>query len=70
MLARALYRDPAIIFLDEVTSNLDSDTAARVLESLSKSTATKVIATHDQLALESCSIRYRVDGRRLSLEAE
>jgi ATP-binding cassette, subfamily B, bacterial CvaB/MchF/RaxB len=70
MLARAIYRDPAIIFLDEITSNLDSNTAARVLESLSKSTATKVIATHDQSALESCSIRYRVDGRRLSLEAE
>lgn len=70
MLARAIYRDPAIIFLDEVTSNLDGDTAARVLGSLSKSTATKVIATHDQFALESCSTRYRVDGRRLSLESE
>ena len=35
-IARALYRDPEIIFFDEATSALDKETANNVLESIYK----------------------------------
>ena len=60
MLARALYREPAILLLDEVTSNLDAATSEALLENLGRLPATKVIATHDPAALATCDVQYEV----------
>lgn len=47
MLARALYRRPDFLFLDEGTANLDR-ASARVIEGLVRAmTCTRVIVTHD-----------------------
>jgi ATP-binding cassette subfamily B protein RaxB len=46
VLARALYRRPAILFLDEATSHLDETTEAAVAEALRGLRITRVIVAH------------------------
>ena len=46
LLARALYRKPAILFLDEATSHLDVSTERRVLHSIRKLNITVVSVAH------------------------
>lgn len=46
LLARALYRQPRILFLDEATSHLDIDTERRVLDRLASSGITIVSVAH------------------------
>ena len=46
LLARALIRDPKIIFLDEATSALDNRAQRHVIESLKKVEATKIVIAH------------------------
>jgi ATP-binding cassette, subfamily B, bacterial CvaB/MchF/RaxB len=52
LLARALYRDPTIFFLDEGTANLDPATEARVSETLRGLTCTRIFVAHREAALE------------------
>lgn len=46
LLARALYRNPRILLLDESTSHLDEDIEAHIMASLQKISATVLMATH------------------------
>lgn len=46
LLARALYRRPCLLFLDEATSHLDIDTEDRVLDGLADSGITIVSVAH------------------------
>ena len=46
MLARALYREPRILFLDEGTSNLDVENEKRINNSLKKLQITRVNVAH------------------------
>ncbi len=46
LLARALYRSPRILFLDEATSHLDIDTERRVLDRLANSGMTIISVAH------------------------
>lgn len=52
MLARAVYSNPPILLLDEVTANLDEATARSVLANLCAHPATKIITSHDRVVLE------------------
>ncbi|MCR9276628.1 MAG: peptidase domain-containing ABC transporter [Pseudomonadaceae bacterium] len=61
LLARALYRQPSLLFLDEGTSNLDPENTARILEVVGSLPITRVLVTHD------ASIAARAD-RVLKLE--
>ena len=55
-IARALYRDPEIIFFDEATSALDNETAKKVLESIYrlKNNITIVFVSHDTIIDKYC----------------
>ena len=46
LIARALYRRPAILFLDEATSHLDTDSEARVNAAIQGLNITRVIIAH------------------------
>ena len=51
MIARALYRRPALVLMDEGTAHLDESLQQRVLENLKRTGATIVAATHDESVL-------------------
>jgi ATP-binding cassette subfamily B protein RaxB len=65
MLARALYSDPSILLLDEVTSNLDAETSAKVLHNLAAHPATKIITSHDLAVLEMSDTIFRMEAGKL-----
>jgi ATP-binding cassette subfamily B protein RaxB len=46
LLARALYKDPKIIFLDEATSHLDVDNEAKITEQINYLKMTRIIIAH------------------------
>jgi len=46
LLARALYKKPTILFLDEATSHLDPDNEQRINQALSQLNLTQVIVAH------------------------
>jgi len=46
LLARALYRNPRVLFLDEATSHLDIDTECRILDRLGNSGMTIISVAH------------------------
>jgi putative ABC transport system ATP-binding protein len=70
-IARAFANEPRILFADEPTGNLDSDTGAHIvelLESLNRESATTIVlVTHDlQLAARAQRIIRLSDGRVVS----
>ena len=46
LLARALYREPKIIFMDEATSHLDIETENRINQFIKELSITRVIVAH------------------------
>jgi len=70
-IARALANHPAIVLADEPTGELDSETAARIVELLRAANRrlgiTMVVVTHDEQLAKSCYpvVRLR-DGRLVS----
>lgn len=69
-IARALANDPEVLLMDEPTGNLDSESAAEVLEAVYKLHQvgkTIVIVTHnDEIAARAEKIVKIRDGRRIS----
>lgn len=53
LIARALYRRPDIIFLDEATSHLDIENEAIINKSISELNITRVIVAHRPSTIES-----------------
>jgi len=68
-IARVLSRQPRIIFADEPTGNLDSQTAALVLDVLlryvEKRSAVLFLVTHDAALASRCDLCYRLEEQRL-----
>lgn len=64
LLARALYRDPDAIFLDEGTANLDEENEAAIGDMLAKLPITRVAITHRPALVDRADFVLRmVDGR-------
>lgn len=55
MIARALYRKPKIIFMDESTSHLDAENEKHINEAISSLNITRVIVAHRQSTIQSAS---------------
>ncbi|HEY0412597.1 MAG TPA: peptidase domain-containing ABC transporter [Allosphingosinicella sp.] len=64
MLARALYRDPDALFLDEGTANLDEENEMAIADTIAQLPITRIIVSHRPILVERASIVYRlVEGR-------
>ena len=65
-IARALYYDPDILFLDEATSSLDTETEKAVMASVNRLSRKKtcIIIAHRLTTIEDCDVILRVkDGQ-------
>lgn len=69
-IARALYRNPDIIFLDEATSALDNETETAIMESIEnlKGRKTLIIIAHRLTTIKNCDVVYRVEDGRILKE--
>tara|TARA_Y100000817_G_scaffold308099_1_gene295349 strand:+ start:220 stop:1986 length:1767 start_codon:yes stop_codon:yes gene_type:complete len=68
-IARAIYKRPDLIILDESTNALDKDTEIKVIESLKsvKANLTTIFVAHQGVSLKFCNEIYQVkDGSLLS----
>lgn len=61
LLARALYKKPAILFMDEGTANLDPELERRVMASLSELNITRVMVAHREAAVWGADRVFLVD---------
>lgn len=63
-IARALYKDPDVLFFDEATSALDNDTEASIMESVSHlhGVKTMIIIAHRLSTIEGCDAVFRIEN--------
>ena len=68
-IARAFAGNPLVLFADELTGNLDRDSAAQIVELLfrlnSERGTTLVLVTHDESVATHCSRKLTLDGGRI-----
>jgi putative ABC transport system ATP-binding protein len=68
-IARAFVTRPAVLFADEPTGNLDSNTGERIIDLLfdlnRAAQTTLVVVTHDQAIASRCSRIIRIDAGRI-----
>jgi putative ABC transport system ATP-binding protein len=68
-IARAFATEPAVLFADEPTGNLDSKTGERVMQLMfdlnRHSSTTLVLVTHDKSIAERCERELGLDAGRL-----
>lgn len=69
MLARALYRDPDALFLDEGTANLDEENERAIGEMLAGLPVTRVVIAHRPILVEHASVVFRLEGGTMTREA-
>lgn len=65
MLARALYRDPDALFLDEGTANLDEENENRIADMIALLPITRIVISHRPALIERADIVYRLEGGKL-----
>jgi ABC-type multidrug transport system fused ATPase/permease subunit len=67
-LARALYRDPAVLVLDEATSSLDVDTEQRIAETVARmrEQVTVVVVAHRLSTVRRCDVVCLLEGGRVA----
>ncbi len=68
-LARAFVAAPSVLFADEPTGSLDSETGAQIVELMfamnAESQTTLILVTHDESLARRCSRQIRLSGGRL-----
>jgi ATP-binding cassette subfamily B protein RaxB len=71
LLARALYREPRILLLDEASSGLDVCLEKRVIDTISRLDVTRVVITHsDQMLQAAHEVLWLHKGTLLSSRPE
>ena len=67
-IARALYRDPEILILDEATSSLDSLTEKKIMDSVQslKRKKTLIIVTHRIVTVKNCDKIFFIDKGKIT----
>lgn len=61
-LARALYREPKILILDEPTANLDLELKNKILDIIKNHSGIRIIVTHDSTLLQYCTKIVKIKG--------
>ena len=73
-IARAFATEPAVLFADEPTGNLDTRTGANIMELMFElnrsSSTTLVLVTHDQGLAERCDRVLVLDAGKLVSDSE
>ena len=68
-IARALYKNPEVIIMDEPTSSLDKDTEKKVIQNIfkykDKKSKTLIIISHRNTAISLCNKFYKVDKKKI-----
>ena len=65
LLARALYRDPDALFLDEGTANLDEENEAAIADLIASLPVTRIVVAHRPALIERADIVYRLEAGKL-----
>ena len=67
-IARALYRNPKILILDEATASLDSETEAAFIETTKhlKGKTTLIIVSHSSSTLVHSDLIYELSNKKLN----
>jgi ATP-binding cassette subfamily B protein RaxB len=64
MLARALYRDPDALFLDEGTANLDEENELAIADTIAQLPITRIVVSHRPILVERAEFVLRlIDGK-------
>jgi ATP-binding cassette, subfamily B, bacterial CvaB/MchF/RaxB len=66
LIARALYRTPRIVLLDEGTAHLDPTLVVAMAESLGQMSTTRILVTHQTALLPIADASYVVEGGAVS----
>jgi len=69
LLARALYKEPKILFLDEATSHLDAETENKINQVVSTLGIARIIVAHRKETIQSCDRILVLEDGRLNLAA-
>lgn len=66
LLARALYREPAVLFLDEASSQLDITNEATINRQLSSLAITRIVVAHRPQTIETADVIYSLSHNGLT----
>ena len=69
LLARALYKEPAILFMDEATSHLDASNEARISEQILQLNMTRIMVAHRQETINKANNVYLLEEGQLVLKS-
>ena len=69
-IARALYKDPSVLILDECTNSLDLNTEKQIINEVNsfKGKKTILMITHRLSTLDNCDHIYKIDKEGIKLE--
>ncbi|MEA3001565.1 MAG: ATP-binding cassette, subfamily bacterial CvaB/MchF/RaxB [Sphingomonadales bacterium] len=65
MLARALYRDPDALFLDEGTANLDEENEAAIGDMITRLPITRIVIAHRPALVARADLVFHMEGGKL-----
>ena len=65
LLARALYRKPKILFLDEGTANLDEQNEELIADLIAQMPITRIVVAHRPALIRRASRVYEVGDRKI-----